>query len=63
MRVFYACHPLRESFHAALREAALRWFTGGKARAEYHAVYHLNTATEARRKAFVVKVGAAMRKV
>jgi len=41
----------------------LRWFTGGKARAEYHAPYHLNIATEAQRKAFVVKVGAAMRKV
>jgi len=41
----------------------LRWFTGGKARAEYHALYHMNVATEARRKAFISRVGAAMRKM
>ena len=26
----------------------LRWFTGGRARAEYHALYHMNVATDAR---------------
>ncbi len=41
----------------------LRWFTGGKARAEYHALYHLNVATEAQRMAFIAAVGAAMRKL
>ncbi len=41
----------------------LRWFTGGKARAEYHALYHLNVASEAQRKAFIMRVGAAMLKL
>jgi NAD(P)H dehydrogenase (quinone) len=41
----------------------LRWMTGGKARAEYHALYHMNVATEAQRKAFIAKVGAAMRRM
>ena len=40
----------------------LRWFSGGKARAEYYALYHLNVATEPQRKAFLTRVGAAMRK-
>jgi putative NADPH-quinone reductase len=40
----------------------LRWFTGGRARADYHALYHMNVATEAERKAFIVRVGAAMRR-
>jgi len=39
----------------------LRWFTDGRAKVEYHALYHMNVATEARRKAFIVGVGAAMR--
>lgn len=30
----------------------LRWFTGGKARTDFHALYHLNVATEAQRLAF-----------
>ncbi len=41
----------------------LRWFTGGKARADYYALYHMNVATEAQRKAFIVRVGAAMGKL
>ena len=40
----------------------LRWFTSGKAKSEYHALYHMNVATEAERKAFMGKVGAAMRR-
>jgi len=39
----------------------LRWFTGGKARADYHALYHLNVATPAQRTAFIGKVQRAMR--
>ena len=31
----------------------LRWFTGGKAMAEYHALYRMNVATDAQRKAFI----------
>jgi NAD(P)H dehydrogenase (quinone) len=38
----------------------LRWFTGGKARVDYHALYHLNVATEARRTAFIGRVAKAM---
>jgi NAD(P)H dehydrogenase (quinone) len=41
----------------------LRWFTGGRARAEYHALYHMNVATDAQRKAFIARVGAAMRRI
>jgi len=41
----------------------LRWFTGGKARADYYALYHMNVANEAQRKAFIARVGAAMRKL
>ena len=39
----------------------LRWFSGGKARAEYYALYHLNVATEAQRTGFIARVNAAMR--
>ena len=39
----------------------LRWFTGGKARADYYALYHLNVATDAQRAAFMAKVARAMR--
>jgi NAD(P)H dehydrogenase (quinone) len=39
----------------------LRWFTGGKARADYHALYHLNVTTGVQRAAFMAKVASAMR--
>lgn len=39
----------------------LRWFTGGKARTDYYALYHLNVATQAQRTAFIGKVDRAMR--
>jgi len=38
----------------------LRWFTGGKARVDYHALYHLNVATEARRAGFIGYVAKAL---
>src|SRR5271165_946547 len=41
----------------------LRWFTGGRARTDYYALYHMNVATEAKRKAFIARVGAAMRRL
>ena len=41
----------------------LRWFTGGKARVDYHALYHLNIATEARRIAFIGGVAKAMQRL
>ena len=37
----------------------LRWMAGG-ARTQYHALYHMNVATEARRQRFMVEVRAAM---
>ena len=40
----------------------LRWFSGGRAKAEYHALYHLNVATEAQRKGFIARFGAAIRR-
>ena len=39
----------------------VRWFTGGKASADYYALYHLNVASEAKRQAFMSKVERAMR--
>ena len=39
----------------------VRWFTGGRARSKYYALYHLNVATDVQRSAFVAKVGRAMR--
>ena len=41
----------------------MRWFTGGKARADYYGLYHLNVATDAQRLAFMDKVVRAMRKL
>jgi putative NADPH-quinone reductase len=41
----------------------LRWFTGGSARADYYALYHLNVASEPRRMAFMEKVERAMRRL
>jgi NAD(P)H dehydrogenase (quinone) len=39
----------------------LRWFTGGKARTDYHALYHLNMATLEQRTAFMDRVERALR--
>jgi putative NADPH-quinone reductase len=41
----------------------VRWFTGGSARAEYYALYHLNVATQAQRTAFIDKVDQRLRKL
>lgn len=38
----------------------LKRLSGGKASAEYHALYHMNIATDAQRKAFITKVARAM---
>jgi NAD(P)H dehydrogenase (quinone) len=38
----------------------LPWFTGGKAKVRYYALYHMNTATSARRKRFLAKVRQEM---
>ncbi len=40
----------------------VRWFGAKGAKAEYHALYHLNVASAARREAFVDRVRAAMRR-
>jgi hypothetical protein len=37
----------------------LNWFTGG-ARTEYHALYHLNVASDRTRRRFLDRVGGAM---
>jgi NAD(P)H dehydrogenase (quinone) len=41
----------------------VRWFTGGKARVDYHALYHLNVASDAQRAAFIDKVCSALRRL
>jgi NAD(P)H dehydrogenase (quinone) len=41
----------------------LRWFTGGKARVDYHALYHLNVVTEAQRTAFIGRVAKGLGKL
>ena len=38
----------------------VRWFAGKGASAEYHALYHLNVASQAQREGFVSKVRTAM---
>ena len=38
----------------------LPWFTGGKAKVRYYALYHMNTATLARRERFLAKVRREM---
>jgi NAD(P)H dehydrogenase (quinone) len=38
----------------------LPWFTGRTASTKYHALYHLNVASLAQRKAFITKVAKAM---
>ncbi len=37
-----------------------RWFTGSNARVRYHALYHMNTATPAKRSDFLAKVRREM---
>jgi NAD(P)H dehydrogenase (quinone) len=39
----------------------VRWFTGGEARTDYYALYHLNVATDLQRAAFMDRVERAMR--
>jgi NAD(P)H dehydrogenase (quinone) len=38
----------------------LRWYVGPGAKVDYHALYHLNVATQATRHAFLDRVGSAM---
>jgi hypothetical protein len=38
----------------------IKWFAAKGARADYHALYHLNVATLAQREGFLRRVGAAM---
>jgi NAD(P)H dehydrogenase (quinone) len=38
----------------------MKRLTGGKASTAYHALYHMNVATDAQRRAFMAKVGDAM---
>jgi NAD(P)H dehydrogenase (quinone) len=41
----------------------LRWFTGGKARTDYLALYHLNVATDAQRAGFMDKIERELRRL
>jgi NAD(P)H dehydrogenase (quinone) len=41
----------------------VRWFTGGAARADYYALYHMNVATDAQRAAFIERVERGMRRL
>ena len=52
--IWYMADPPRK-----LVTRYIRWLTGG-ARAEYHALYHLNTATERARRQFMARVKDAM---
>ncbi len=52
--VWYMADPPRK-----LVTRYIRWLTGG-AKAQYHALYHMNVADEARRRRFVAEVRAAM---
>lgn len=52
--VWYMADPPRK-----LVTRYIRWLTGG-AKAQYHALYHMNVADEARRRRFMAEVRAAM---
>ena len=39
----------------------LRWYAAKGAKVDYHALYHLNVASEARRKGFIADVRVRMR--
>ena len=52
--VWYMADPPRK-----LVTRYLRWLTGG-AKAQYHALYHMNVADDARRRRFMAEVRAAM---
>jgi putative NADPH-quinone reductase len=39
----------------------VRWFTGGRARVDYHALYHLNVATDVQRTAFMENIERSLR--
>jgi NAD(P)H dehydrogenase (quinone) len=41
----------------------VRWFTGGEARADYYALYHLNVATDAQRVAFMDRIERELRRL
>lgn len=41
----------------------VRWFTAGRARVDYYALYHLNVATEDQRTAFIGKVERGLRRL
>lgn len=41
----------------------VRWFTGGKARVTYHALYHMNVATDAQRNGFMGEIERALRRL
>ena len=52
--VWYMADPPRK-----LVTRYIRWLTGG-AKAQYHALYHMNVADDARRRRFMAEVRAAM---
>ena len=52
--VWYMADPPRK-----LVTRYIRWLTGG-AKSQYHALYHMNVADDARRRRFVAEVRAAM---
>ncbi|MEJ2623398.1 MAG: NAD(P)H-dependent oxidoreductase [Pseudolabrys sp.] len=41
----------------------LRWFTAGRARTDYHALYHLNVAGETQRRDFMAKVARKLKRL
>jgi NAD(P)H dehydrogenase (quinone) len=41
----------------------IRWFTGGKARVDYYPLYHMNIASETRRKGFMEKIERSLRQI
>jgi hypothetical protein len=41
----------------------VRWFTGRKARVAYYPLYHMNVATDARRRTFLDKIERDLRQI
>jgi NAD(P)H dehydrogenase (quinone) len=51
----WMCDPPR-----AIVKRYVRWFTGRKARVDYHALYHLNVASDAQRATFMDRIYRAL---
>ena len=55
--------PVTRDYQGAIKTVTrfLPWFTNGKAKTEYHALYNVDQSTDAKHRAFAAGVEKAMR--